>query len=129
MEARRPVASERREIRLEVPCDPEWGGLVRLSVAGLAVYFDFSTALLEDLKLAVTEAFRHAIVSARDASHVQFVFDVGLDSIAIDVDCDAPVQSPSVDDAEVSLFVLRALVDEVSLGGERYHLRLTKNLE
>jgi hypothetical protein len=102
---------------------------LRLAVAGLAVYFDFSAALIEDLKLAVTEGYRHALATARGASRVRVLFDVSGEQIVIDMDADAPRTATSADDAEVSLFVLRALVDEVSVGGaERYHLTMTKAL-
>jgi hypothetical protein len=129
VEAPQPSPAEHQEIRLDLPRDPEWASLLRLTAAGLAVYFNFSTELIDDLKLIVTEAFGHAIASAPGSSRIRCAFDVSSDRIRIVVDADAPYALAGVDDSEVSLFVLRALVDEVRVsGGERYHLSLTKAL-
>jgi anti-sigma regulatory factor (Ser/Thr protein kinase) len=126
MEASKSPDPKRQEIRLAVPCDPEWAALLRLAVAGLAVYYDFSTATTEDLKLAVTEAYRHALASAPGSSCVEFTFDASPGRISIAVDAGVP-RSPAPDDADVSLFVLRAIADDVALGGaDRYRLVLSK---
>jgi anti-sigma regulatory factor (Ser/Thr protein kinase) len=129
MEARRSPQPARQEIRLAVPCDPEWAALLRLAVAGMAAYFDFSTSTIEDLKLAVTEAYRHALATARGASGIEFTFDVSASRVSIAVDAGVP-RELAADEADVSLFVLRAIADDVTLGSpERYHLAVTKAID
>ena len=126
MEAERLLSLDRQEIRLAVPCDPEWAALLRLTVAGMAAYFDFSTETIEDLKLAVTEAYRHALATARGALAVEFTFDVSPSRISIAVEAGVP-RELAVEEADVSLFVLRAIADEVTLASsERYRLDVTK---
>jgi anti-sigma regulatory factor (Ser/Thr protein kinase) len=130
MEARKPSADDHQRIRLELPRDAEWASLLRLTVAGLAVYFDLSTEFIDDLKLIATEAFGHAIAGSPGASRVMCTFDVSGSRIDIEVETDAPRLTTPREDMDVSLFVLRALVDEVNLGSaERYRLDLTKALD
>lgn len=75
----------RDEVRLKVPGKPQFVGVIRLAVAGLANQLDFPFDEAEDLKLAVTEACSFLLRSARFAIDIRVDFQVSGNSLEIEV--------------------------------------------
>lgn len=51
-------------VEMKVPAKPEYVGVVRLSISGIASRMDFSYEDIEDLKVAVSEAITNAVTHA-----------------------------------------------------------------
>ncbi|MEN1970541.1 anti-sigma B factor RsbW [Lentibacillus sp. N15] len=53
-------------IEMKVPAKPEYVGVIRLSISGLASRMGFSYEDIEDLKVAISEAITNAVTHAYD---------------------------------------------------------------
>jgi len=122
-------------VLLSIPSKPEYVGLSRLAVAGVARVSDLPEEAVADLKLAVTEACTFAlqhVQGQRDAC-LAVGFRVTPHSWVIDVTWPSgnPGGDAALADGGLGLAVMRALVDGVDLESSfdgRSLLRLTKQL-
>lgn len=133
MEARIPREDADDVITLTIPNDSRWVGLLRLTAAGIASELDLTAEDLDDLKLAVTEACRHAMAACAPGGSVTVEFLLSTRSVQIDFTHSGP-REPGVpagdEDSDVSLFVLRAIADSVELHGSGgYRLGVRKTFE
>ena len=55
-----------QEIELVIPCIPDYVGVVRLAISGIATRLNLPVEEIEDLKLAVSEACSNAVQYAHD---------------------------------------------------------------
>ena len=62
--AAKPPNSDASRIELSIPASSEWVRVARLTVAGVASRLPFPVDVIEDIKLAVTEAINNAIQHA-----------------------------------------------------------------
>jgi serine/threonine-protein kinase RsbW len=141
-----PPGSDRPELELEFPPKPEYVRLARLSVAALARLHEVDDEVVEDIKLAVSEASTEAVVAGESAAADQPVrlrASVDLPQLAVEVSHagEPPAAevsgSPSEIDTEdlpfeqaLALPIIRGLVDEVALGpgpdgGTRLRMRIS----
>jgi serine/threonine-protein kinase RsbW len=74
---------------LEVPADVSYVGVVRSLAAGLAARLPFTVDEIDDLRIAVDEAFALLIPFAVADSVARTTFAVGADAIEVAVDVDA----------------------------------------
>ena len=111
--------AEEDEVRLVVPAKPEFLGLVRVTVAGLASRLGFTFDQIEDLRLAIDEmCFGLTGTKGRDGTlGVRFVLsDEGL---TVHGEGHFAVQgTPGL--SELSEIILGALVDEHSMTNEAF---------
>lgn len=122
-------------VLLSLPSKPEYVGLSRLAVAGLAGVPRLPEESVADLKLAVTEACTFALQHAAEHSDALLVVAFRLipGTWVIEVTWPAINRLGDVPPADggLGLAVMRALVDEVDLEPSpdgRALLRLTKRL-
>ena len=73
------------EIRLEVPAQPEYGRLARVTVAGLAVRLGFSHTAVEDLRLALDEALILLLDGSGRDGEIVLVYRLLDDAIEVDL--------------------------------------------
>lgn len=73
-------------VALEVPADVAYVGVVRSLAAGLAARLPFTIDEIDDLRIAVDEAFALLMPLAVPASTVRTAFRVGLEAIEVAVD-------------------------------------------
>lgn len=80
--------AEDRFIQLQLPCDPQYVGVVRLFLASAGRHFGVDEDAIDDLKVAVSEACNGAI----DANHrngiegpMQVALSADDDSLAVEV--------------------------------------------
>lgn len=124
-----------RVVRLTIPAKPEYIGLSRLALAGLARVRAFPDETLADLKLALTEACSNSVRHAYDhgEGHVDISFELRHDRLIVEVADDgsgfepAPVLEPDVvpmngDGVELSegglgIAIIRSIADDVEIGG------------
>ena len=120
------------KVRLTIPGEPEYAGLVRLVSAGIAHRLDLEPELADDLKLVATEMAAH--VMSLGAEHVEMVWELGERSLIMVVEAigDAPpaVPTPAEISAweEIGLLLVHSLMDEVSETKSPRALRAVKYL-
>ncbi len=121
---------------LSFPAEAEYLVLCRLAVAALATLAPLDEELVDDLKLAVTEACTNTIQHAypdRDAGRVELRYTVedGLIRIVVEDTGVGPSDDPSRARGEreggMGLSIIRSLVDELELepGAEGNGTRVT----
>jgi serine/threonine-protein kinase RsbW len=132
-----------RQVRLTIPARAEYIALCRLALTGLARVQDFGEELLEDLKLALTEActnsVRHAYAQG-SAGTVDIMYELHPDRLVIEVSDEGggfdPEARVSADQAlaegGLGIAIIRAIADEVQIGpqagGKGSRLRFIKTL-
>ena len=98
-------------IDLAVPANPEYVGLIRSAAAHIAVHADLTLDAIDDLRLAVDEAFAVLIAHkpATGAVNIRFT----IHSEQLDIELTGPAGSPPPDKSSFAWTVLSALVHEV----------------
>jgi serine/threonine-protein kinase RsbW len=128
-----------RVVRLTIPARPEYIALCRLALMGISRLRTLSEELVEDLKLALTEActnsVRHAYGESANGGVVEIVYELHPDRLAIEVTDDGlgfdPAESAGAGElAEGGLGI--SIADEVEIGpqphGKGSRLRFIKTL-
>ncbi len=124
---------ETETVQLVIPCRPEYVGVARLAVLGIASRLPFSYDEVEDVRLAVGEACSHAVDRAgtKPATiHLtsQITSVMGEQELTIQIkdnvakaDADAPteeaklLEEAGVDQEGLGALLMEILVDEVSI--------------
>ena len=99
-------------IDLAVPATPEYVGLIRSAAAYIAAHADLTIDAIDDLRLAVDEAFAVLIAHKPDSGVVTIKFQIH--SERLDIELTGPAGSPPPDKTSFAWTVLSALVHEVS---------------
>jgi serine/threonine-protein kinase RsbW len=130
-------------VELDIPCRPEYVGVARLAVLGIASRMPFSYDEVEDVRLAVGEACTHAVERAGDTEariHIRSAITARslVIEVADDVAAGTPPRSPSeqaqlliesdIDEQGLGALLMEILVDEVKItsNSEGTCVRLTK---
>jgi len=122
--------SQSDTVELVIPCQPEYVGVARLAVLGIASRMPFSYDEVEDVRLAVGEACTHAVERAGVApATIRITSVIGPRALTIDVKDDvnagtepsAPTEEAQllkdagVDQQGLGALLMEILVDEVSI--------------
>ena len=123
------IETHAETVQLLIPCRPEYVGVARLAVLGIASRMPFSYDEVEDVRLAVGEACTHAV--ERAGSHpatIRIVSKISPQSLTIEVTDDiaeSDVAAPSeeaklleeagVDQQGLGALLMEILVDEVKI--------------
>lgn len=99
-------------IDLAVPAEPEYVGLIRSTAAHIAAHADLTIDAIDDLRLAVDEAFAVLIAHKPESGAVNIRFTVN--SKLLEIHFTGPAGSPEPDKSSFAWTVLSALVSEVS---------------
>lgn len=99
-------------IDLAVPAEPEYVGLIRSAAAHIAAHADLTIDAIDDLRLAVDEAFAVLIAHKPASGAVTIRFTIRAEQL--DIELTGPVGSPPPDKSSFAWTVLSALVHEVS---------------
>jgi serine/threonine-protein kinase RsbW len=131
-----------RQVRLRIPARPEYIALCRLALTGLSRLQDFGDEVLEDLKLALTEActnsVRHAYGEGVPGT-VEILYELHPDRLVVEVSdegggFDPAARGPGDELGEggLGIAIIRAIADEVQIGpqadGRGSRLRFIKSL-
>jgi serine/threonine-protein kinase RsbW len=132
-----------RVVRLTIPARPEYIALCRLALMGISRVRTVSEELVEDLKLALTEActnsVRHAYAGHSNGGVVEIVYELHPDRLAIEVTDDGLGFDPhalpgdgDLSEGGLGISIIRAIADEVEIGpqpgGKGSRLRFIKTL-
>jgi serine/threonine-protein kinase RsbW len=128
------------QIRLEIPSDAEYVGVVRQAIGGIARRMRFDPSDIDDLKLAVgeacTNAVRHGCPSVVNPS-VSIICTVSPAVLEIEISnglaggqqCPVIVGSLECDpknakEGGMGLYIMRKLMDEVDVVWEEHEARI-----
>lgn len=121
MEIRKSVKSG--TIKMELPTNPEYVAVARLTVSAISNMIGFNIEDIEDIKIALSEACSNAIRhSQRDL--FQLNFEIGMDKLGIEVTDDGVgcvvehLNEPDLNDPKeggLGLFIIRSLMDDVCI--------------
>lgn len=117
-------------VEMEIPSAPEYVGIVRHAVEGIARRMDFGVAEIEDIELAVGEACTNAVKHGcpnGNGHKVEIRCVVLADGLQIEItnsitNCEYPKVPITPDlgkEGGLGLFLIRKLVDEVDLLWDR----------
>ncbi|MCL5773374.1 MAG: ATP-binding protein [Firmicutes bacterium] len=110
------------KVFLRIPSKPEYVGIVRLAISGIANRLRFSYEDTEDLKLAVAEACNSAIHHAKYIDDILVDCEVKADMIIITVKDSGKgtdkykekvLPESSENDEKMGLFLIETLMDSV----------------
>jgi serine/threonine-protein kinase RsbW len=99
-------------IDLAVPANPEYVGLIRSAAAHIAAHANLTLDAIDDLRLAVDEAFAVLIAHKPESGAVAIKFTIHSEQLNIELT--GPAGSPQPDKSSFAWTVLSALVHEVS---------------
>lgn len=99
-------------IELAVPAHPDYVGLIRSAAAHIAAHADLTLDAIDDLRLAVDEAFAVLIAHQPETGRVAVTFHIHDDSLKIEMT--GPAGSPDPDRNSFAWTVLTALVHDVA---------------
>jgi len=132
-----------RRIRLRIPAQPEYIALCRLALTGLSRVRPFPKEVIEDLKLALTEActnsVRHAYREGR-TGFVEITYQLHPDRLVVEVTDEGQGFVPggssggdtSLAEGGMGIAIIRAIADELDIGpqpgGKGSRLRFVKML-
>lgn len=120
-------------ISVDVPLDEKYGHLLRLAVSGIGLRMDYTYDDIEDLKLAVDEAYLLAIRegSRQERASVEFlVHEDRMEILFHGLQANSlPEQSPDLE--SFGLFLIKGVMDEVNFAADDGAdvLRMTKFLK
>lgn len=111
------------EVKLIIPAMPEYVGVARLAVLGVASRMRFSYDEVEDIRLAVGEACARAIEGGHNSAkrNISLACTVTDDALAIEVRGPAAGELPSsldsdaLDPTELGGVLIRILMHEVEI--------------
>ena len=103
-------------VQLSIPCRPEYVGVARLAVLGIASRMPFSYDEVEDVRLAVGEACTHAVERAGGgAATIRIISTVTPHSLRIEISDDVAEEDTAAPSEEAQLLE-EAGVDQQGLG-------------
>lgn len=113
-------------LKMEVPAKPEYVGIIRLTVSGIANKIGFNLDDIEDIKVAVSEACTNAIKHSYD-DKFNIEFEVLHNGIVVNIQdkgkgCDIEsIGEPDLENPRESglgLFIIKTLMDELEIKSE-----------
>ena len=126
-------------IKMEIPANPDYVSILRLTTSGIANKLGFSMDDIEDMKVAVSEACSNAVKHSED-NKVSINFNLLNNGIQIEIidngkgyDVDA-IGTPDLSNPKeggLGLFIIQTLMDEVDIeskGNQGTTIKMTKYL-
>lgn len=105
------------QVELILPCRPEYVGVARLAVLGIASRMPFSYDEVEDVRLAVGEACTHAVERAGDtAATIHITSHISPTALTIEVEDDVAADASPAALTEEAQLLAEAGVDQQGLG-------------
>jgi serine/threonine-protein kinase RsbW len=127
------------QVELTIPCRPEFVGVARLAMLGVASRMRFSYDEVEDVRLAVGEACTTSVEWAdrngRSDSKIVLRSEIAADRLTVDIFDSAgsraenPVETGDQESENLGALLITLLVDEISIEpeAEGTHVRMIKH--
>lgn len=120
------------KIQLSIPSEPEYLGIARLTVAGIAHRLELDLEQSDDLKLAVTEACGFLLEHTKNGEPIDVAFNWEGSKLDVTVGIrdggGGSSEVAATDDDNLGLFLMHALMDEVQATNQGRTLVLRKDL-
>ena len=126
-------------IKMEIPANPDYVSILRLTTSGIANKLGFSMDDIEDMKVAVSEACSNAVKHSED-NKVSINFNLLNNGIQIEIidngkgyDVDS-IETPDLTNPKeggLGLFIIQTLMDDVNIssrGNQGTTIKMTKYL-
>jgi serine/threonine-protein kinase RsbW len=108
---------EADQVELILPCRPEYVGVARLAVLGIASRMPFSYDEVEDVRLAVGEACSHAVERAGTTpATIHITSRISPSTLTIEVEDNVPPETSPTPLTEEAELLAEAGVDQQGLG-------------
>lgn len=121
--------SSAETVQLIIPCRPEYVGVARLAILGIASRMPFSYDEVEDVRLAVGEACTHAVERAGSAQAtihinsttnakaliIEVIDDIAEGTVAVQSEESRLLAEAGVDQEDLGALLMEILVDEVKV--------------
>ncbi|MGL5311852.1 MAG: anti-sigma B factor RsbW [Peptostreptococcaceae bacterium] len=126
-------------IKMEIPANPDYVSILRLTTSGIANKLGFSMDDIEDMKVAVSEACTNAVKHSED-NKVNITFNLLENGIEVEIQDNGKgynVDSIAVPDLSnpkesgLGLFIIQTLMDDVKIeskGNQGTTIKMTKYL-
>ena len=126
------------QVELTIPCKPEFVGVARLAILGVASRMQFSYDEVEDVRLAVGEACTISVEWAernnRTDAQIKLRGEIAPDKLTIDIFDAAGPREPAgstgsaTEEESLGALLITLLVDEIKVEpkGEGTHVRMVK---
>jgi serine/threonine-protein kinase RsbW len=126
-----PSPLDTDEIRLTVPAEPAYARVARVAGAGLAARLGYSYDEVEEVRLAVGEAWALVLGAEPADGTVELRFRVGQRSLTVELTASVsgPLAPSPVPPAADPADVLRLITDAVDIDISRRRLRFEKRSE
>jgi len=126
-------------IKMEIPANPDYVSILRLTISGIANKLGFSMDDIEDMKVAVSEACTNAVKHS-EGKKVNIRFNLLKNGIEIEIQDNGKgydvnsIETPDLSNPKengLGLFIIQTLMDEVnieSIGNQGTTIKMTKYL-
>lgn len=126
-------------IKMEIPANPDYVSLIRLTTSGIANKVGFSVDDIEDMKVAVSEACTNSIKHSDD-KRVLIVYNLIENGLQIEIKDNGKgydiesIESPDLANPKengLGLFIIQTLMDDVTIeskGNQGTTIKMTKYL-
>ena len=126
-------------IKMEIPANPDYVSILRLTTSGIANKIGFSMDDIEDMKVAVSEACTNAIKHSDD-KNVSIIFTILENGLEIEIKDNGKgydvksIPTPNLTQPKengLGLFIIKTLMDDVkveSKDNEGTIIKMTKYL-
>ena len=100
-----------RQLSLCLPAQPEFVGVARLTLAGLASRLGLDIQQVEDVKVAVAEAMTLLLQAAGETGEITLRATWDAAHLEIEVSGDGPAVELEREEAAIAIMVMEALMD------------------
>lgn len=126
-------------IKMEIPANPDYVSILRLTTSGIANKLGFSMDDIEDMKVAVSEACTNAVKHSED-NKVNIRFNLLENGIEIEIKDNGKgydvnsIGAPDLStpkESGLGIFIIQTLMDEVNIeskGNQGTTIKMTKYL-
>ncbi len=117
-------------VELEIPRRPPYVGVVRLALSSLARAVGLDEEVVDDLKIAVSEACANAVLAGEQAGGdgaIRVAWIEAERGLIVEIDSEGPAgEAPDEQRFAMSMALLETLVDECEISRERDGRVLTR---
>lgn len=115
-------------VNLKLPCKPEFVNVARMNVATIANNLNMNYEVIQDLKVAISEACNNVILHSNSDGYYEIVFGVTEKKLIIDINDYGEgfemdnYEKPDLEHPKghgLGLFIIENLVDEMKIITEK----------
>jgi len=128
------------KINLKLPCKPEFINVARMNISVIANNMKMDYEVIQDLKVAISEACNNVIIHSDSESHYEIDFIVKREKLVVEINDfgngfdienynEPDLENPK--ESGLGLFIIDSLMDEFEIetkNGNGTKIRMIKNV-